>query len=317
MPTKTSKRTSLPEKTSTSQIIASITNNTELPSLNPTNITPQIFHSLLNLYPQTVTAVHNRKNTLKLQPKPKTTKRKAEDLERAQSERTPSLEDTVRSETEKFLELDTWRYEGMPQILSERKSKSDGREGYVDKVELIRIMEWKLKHGHFRPTLMSMIKSNAEKLVLECTSSAISLLPGPNSTPNTESEGDVFPKESLDALTRLRGVGVATASLVLSIATAASADADEVPFYSDDTFLWLCAACYPGSEEVARKYLKPNGDLGVKLNGMGEEEGKVGFVDVERVAFVVRNLEVSGFDVGGGDGGGGEVEEKEVKKVKK
>ncbi|KAJ5289466.1 Protein of unknown function DUF3743 [Penicillium atrosanguineum] len=306
MPTKTSKRTSLPEKTSTPQIIASITNNTELPSLNPTNITPQIFHSLLNLYPQTVTAVHNRKNTLKLQPKPKTTKRKAEDLERAQSERTPSLEDTVRSETEKFLELDTWRYEGMPQILSERKSKSDGREGYVDKVELIRIMEWKLcvpsplalsmeldpglhtknhrKHGHFRPTLMSMIKSNAEKLVLECTSSAISLLPGPNSTPSTESEGDVFPKESLDALTRLRGVGVATASLVLSIATAASADADEVPFYSDDTFRWLCAACYPGSEDVARKYLKPNGDLGVKYNvneyrllwdKMGELRGEV------------------------------------------
>lgn len=184
--------------------------------------------------------------------------------------------------------------------------------------------------------LMGMIKSNTEKLVLECTSSALSLLPHPNSTSHVDSEGDVFPKESFDALTRLRGVGVATASLVLSIATASSAESDEVPFYSDDTFLWLCAGRYPRSEEEVRKYLKPNGDLGVKynvneyrllwdkmgelrgrLNGDGEGEGKVRFIDIERVAFVVRNIEVSGFDVGGGDSAGNEADEKGVKKVKK
>lgn len=146
MPTKASKKTSLPGKTSTPPINTSTADNTELPSFSPSNITTQIFHNLLTLYPQTVTAVHNRKHTLKLQPKPKSTKRKAEDLDSAPTEHNPSLEDTIRSETEKFIELDTWRYEDMPQILSERKSKSKTKkeEGYVDKVELIRIMEWKL-----------------------------------------------------------------------------------------------------------------------------------------------------------------------------
>ncbi|KAJ5684726.1 uncharacterized protein N7477_001071 [Penicillium maclennaniae] len=369
MPTKSSKRTVSQGKTSTPQTNTTTAPNTKHPSLSPANITPKIFHDLLALYPQTVTAVHNRKNTLKLQPKPKTAKRKAEALDIAPTEPNSSLEETVRSETAKFIELDTWRYEEMPQTLSKRKSETNGEKGYLDKAELIRIMEWKLcvpspflflsisfilfpssrleldkllhtkpdrKHGHFRPTLMGMIKSNAEKVVLECTSSAISLLPEPSTTPNVDSEGDLYPKESFDALTRLRGVGVATASLILSIATASSVEVDEVPFYSDDTFLWLCAGCYPGSEEEeVRKYLKPNGDLGVKynvneyrllwekmeelrgrLNRPGEGEDKIRFVDIERVAFVVRNFDDSGFDVGGDDGGGDEVDEKGVKKVK-
>ncbi|KAJ6131102.1 hypothetical protein N7523_001562 [Penicillium sp. IBT 18751x] len=335
MPTKSSKRTVLPDKTPTPQTNTTTAPNTKHPSFSPANITPQVFHDLLALYPQTVTAVHNRKNTLKLQPKPKTAKRKAEALDTSLTEPNSSLEETVRYETAKFIELDTWRYEEMPQTLSKRNSRTNGEKGYLDKAELTRIMEWKLKHGHFRPTLMGMIKSNAEKLVLECTSSAISLLHDHSATPNMDSEGDIFPKESFDALTRLRGVGVATASLILSIATASSLEVDEVPFYSDDTFLWLCAGCYPGSEEEARKYLKPNGDLGVKynvneyrllwekmkvlrgrLNGSGEGKSKVRFVDIERVAFVVKNLDDSGFDVGGDDGGGDEVDETGAKKVK-
>lgn len=159
---------------------------------------------------------------------------------------------------------------------------------------------------------MGMIKSNPEPLVLKCASSAVSLLP---------SNASDFPKASLDALAPLRGVGIATASLVLSIATAG--DEYEVPFYSDDTFLWLCAEEYPGSEKGS-KYKKPNGDLNVKYNaneyrllwdkvgelqtrlngGIGEGskdgEGRVRLVDVERVAFVLRNCDVEG-DYGQGD----------------
>lgn len=184
---------------------------------------------------------------------------------------------------------------------------------------------------------MGLINSNTEKLVLECTSSALSLLP---SKPDGDGAGDVFPKESLDALSKLRGVGIATASLVLSIITASDTGVCEVPFYSDDTFLWLCAGVYPGSEEKVGKFLKPNGDLGVKynvneyrllwdamrelrgrLNGDGEgEEERVRFVDIERVAFVVRNSEGTGVDLGGGGGGGDsdrKVDEKGGKKAKR
>lgn len=186
---------------------------------------------------------------------------------------------------------------------------------------------------------MGLIKSNTEKLVLECTSSALSLLPSkPDRDGAGAGAGDVFPKESLDALSKLRGVGIATASLVLSIITASDTGVCEVPFYSDDTFLWLCAGVYPGSEEKVGKYLKPNGDLGVKynvneyrllwdatrelrgrLNGDGEgEEERVRFVDIERVAFVVTNIDAAGIDLSGdGNGDGGEVDKKGGKKAKR
>lgn len=174
---------------------------------------------------------------------------------------------------------------------------------------------------------MGMIKSNPEPLILKCTSSAISLLP--SDTPE-------FPKASLDALAPLRGVGTATASLVLSIATAR--DEYEVPFYSDDTFFWLCAEEYPGSE-TGSKYKKPNGDLNVKYNaneyrllwdkagelqrrlngGIGEGskdgEGRVRLVDVERVAFVLRNYDVEGVCGGGEEGMKGD--EKANKKMRR
>jgi hypothetical protein len=183
---------------------------------------------------------------------------------------------------------------------------------------------------------MGMIKSNPEKLVLECTSSALSLLPS-NPDADEAGAGDVFPKESLDALSKLRGVGIATASLVLSIITASDTAVCEVPFYSDDTFLWLCAGVYPGSDEKVGKYLKPNGDLGVKynvneyrllwdamkelrgrLNGGGEGgQERVRFVDIEKVAFVVKNFEGAGIDLSGdGNGDNGEVVGKGGKKVK-
>jgi ADA HAT complex component 1 len=151
---------------------------------------------------------------------------------------------------------------------------------------------------------MGMIRSNAEKLVRDCTSSAIALLPDHHAS---DSDSDSFAKASLDALAPLRGVGIATASLILSIVTAAGDG--EVPFYSDDSFLWLCAGRYPGLQGV-KKYIKPNGDLNVKynmneyrmlwdamlglqgrLNADVKEGPRVGLVDVERVAYVLSHFD--------------------------
>lgn len=198
------------------------------------------------------------------------------------------------------------------------------------------------KHGLPRPTLMGMVKSNQNKAVLNCTAAAIAALPAedPSFAPS-----EAFPKPSLDALTPLRGIGTATASLVLSIATARGDPAHQIPFYSDDLYLWLCLKDYPEAEakpqqlissasgestkpkKKVSKFKRPNGELNVKYNlheyrqlwnaaldlrqrlnsavedeheakneaGGDDEKWLISHNDIEKVAYVLRNIAVSGF----------------------
>ena len=207
------------------------------------------------------------------------------------------------------------------------------------------------KHGLPRPTLMGMVKSNQSKLVLRCMAEAIAALPtaDPMLAPD-----EAFPKASLDALDSMRGVGPATASLILSIFTACGDPDHEVPFYSDDMFLWLCLLDFPetkaepkklissGSTDTKQKdklskFKRPNGELIVKYNvaeyrklwnaswelqkrmnraieaeieakGEDAKTSDIGatvktdekpdvitHIDIEKVAYVLRNIAVSGY----------------------
>lgn len=96
---------------------------------------------------------------LKLQPKPaKGSKRTAEKKAGYASAKlrgaaliqktdfNPSELKHISDEVGKFLELDTWRYEGMPGKLAERmrEGRDGGGEGVgLSKEELITVMEWK------------------------------------------------------------------------------------------------------------------------------------------------------------------------------
>lgn len=185
-----------------------------------------------------------------------------------------------------------------------------------------------------------MIKSNQQKHVKKFTSDALVALPSED--PLTAPD-EAFPKASLDALNALRGIGPATASLILSIATASEKFGHEIPFYSDDLYLWLCLNDFPEPEQEAEqrisaagsesakpkkqvsKYKRPNGEPNVKYNvpeyrklwlavwklqqrlneAVKEEEeaapirpkhsNTVSHLDIEKVAFVLRYIAVSGF----------------------
>lgn len=49
----------------------------------------------------------------------------------------------IEEEVGRFLELDAWRYEGLPGVVGERIDKGKGGEAFLSKEELIRVMEWK------------------------------------------------------------------------------------------------------------------------------------------------------------------------------
>ncbi|KAL4905752.1 hypothetical protein BDW74DRAFT_177452 [Aspergillus multicolor] len=304
-------------------------------NLNPATITLATFHTLLGAYETTVRQRTRTKALLQSKPKSistssaKKTKQigkraapPAKDAEEAQEEHAENL-DLVDAQAREFLDLDGWRYKGLPDLIEKRRAGKDGGErgGYLSKDELVRLMEWKLKHGVYRPTLLGMVRQNPEKTVSSATASAFSSL--------SSLAGSIEAAETaLSTLTApLRGVGAATASLVLSVACR------DVPFYSDDVFLWLCVGVYPphSSSTKGSKEVKPNGELNVKYNvaeyrrlwegvqglrkrlNEGVEEGKeVSCCDVEKVALVIRRFGQSG--LGAQDEAGEQDEEKEETK---
>jgi predicted flap endonuclease-1-like 5' DNA nuclease len=79
------------------------------------------------------------------------------------------------------------------------------------------------KHGTFRPSLAKLVASNSPEDIKTATQNAFAV-----------SDISNHPRDSLNHLTKLKGVGPATASLVLSCH-----DPQNLPFASDELFRWL------------------------------------------------------------------------------
>ncbi|KAM4715629.1 uncharacterized protein FYW61_018479 [Anableps anableps] len=106
------------------------------------------------------------------------------------------VEATVKAKKPKLLQLDKWYQEELPALISSRPDK------HVTLSELVKLMEWKLTRGKFRPRLQQLAASNGEDSVRKCSRKAFGLLP------------DV--QAAVTELSALRGVGPATASAVLA-----------------------------------------------------------------------------------------------------
>eukprot|EP00485_Elphidium_margaritaceum_P002528 CAMPEP_0202694660 /NCGR_PEP_ID=MMETSP1385-20130828/8464_1 /ASSEMBLY_ACC=CAM_ASM_000861 /TAXON_ID=933848 /ORGANISM="Elphidium margaritaceum" /LENGTH=232 /DNA_ID=CAMNT_0049350549 /DNA_START=107 /DNA_END=805 /DNA_ORIENTATION=+ len=105
--------------------------------------------------------------------------------------------------------------------------KINAQPHHITLDELSTIMKWKLFRGQFRPRLQSLIDSNDNSEVIECTQNAFALI---NSAVRAQKICDVeIVKKAINVLCRLKGVGVATASLILAIATKV------IPFMADES----------------------------------------------------------------------------------
>jgi hypothetical protein len=94
--------------------------------------------------------------------------------------------------------------------LSSKCASKDVFSLSLDDLKLV--MDWKLQRGKFRPQLKSLIESNSDDNVQSITKEAFS---------------KKWP-ENLNILTKLRGVGPATATAILSLVD------PSVPFFSDE-----------------------------------------------------------------------------------
>ncbi|KLJ10487.1 hypothetical protein EMPG_14133 [Blastomyces silverae] len=330
--------------------------------LAPGSISRATISFLLSLYPHTIREFYRAKLIAKSTPKA------GAKPSSKQSTATRKNEGTIEAEVEAFLKLDKLRYEMIPAAVKDRARVAAGTDttgkeaakrpskkvkvskngdgsplsgSFLEKDEIVNLMDWKLKHGSHRPALMGMIRSNPDSLVKSTTTTAFSQLQ--DALSNTG--GEPFPSTPLETLTGpLRGVGPATASLFLSIApchgpsdATYSMSINAAPFFSDELFNWLCLDKYPhdfpnsssggggggdggqiskgkppATKETKIKYNMKEyrelweavRELRGRINqipdqeeGLGEGgDGSFSVLDIERVAFVIGHLEVSGYE---------------------
>lgn len=134
-----------------------------------------------------------------------------------------------------LVELDQWKTEQLPKILQKRHQKG---KLHITKDELVLIMQWKLSVGKFRPTLPKLIASNGKTDVETVSADAFAFfIKECESGKLTLADYQRIIRESLKILCVLRGVGPATASLVLSLLTEITDLAP--PFFSDECFIYI------------------------------------------------------------------------------
>ena len=160
-------------------------------------------------------------------------------------------EEVVARQASKVLpELDRWYREELPGLIAARK------QPHVTLAELVRLTEWKMARGIWRPRNLALVQGNDPALVERTSADALARIPHPSAP--------------IATLSALEGVGPATASAV------ASAAAPEVyPFFDE-----LVAAQIPGLGQVTftpREYARYADAIRTRSNALGLTP-----VDVER-----------------------------------
>ena len=166
-----------------------------------------------------------------------------------------------------------WRYDELPKLVAQRGTKSS--PAYLEKEELVRLIQWKIVHGQNRPFLPGMVKKNEGQRVKDVLSSAFGIQAG-------ASYGETEVPESLDRALReaaqLHGIGPATATLICSIN-----DPTNVAFFEDELAEWLCPDI-PKLKYTWAEYKSLFTQITKLRNQMGLDHKAV---DIEKVGFVV------------------------------
>jgi hypothetical protein len=130
-------------------------------------------------------------------------------------------------------------------------------------------------HGKFRPSLKGLFQQNSEEFVEATTSEGFS--------------AELIWPESQRILVKLKGIGPATAALLLS-----TSNPEELPFFSDELFRWAFWEDAPGSrwDRKIKYSLKEYRDLVTRVDELRARTGKSA-LEAEKVAYVLGKRETS------------------------
>ncbi|KAM3456953.1 hypothetical protein MY3296_001323 [Beauveria thailandica] len=182
-------------------------------------------------------------------------------------------------------QLDEYRYGTA--IANFAADASSPKDMTLDDVKLL--VEWKLRHGKFRPMLMGLASSNNAALTRRTIATVIktyrssSSSSSANASSSSSSSSSSLPSAAavaaaLTGLSKLRGIGPATASLLLSVH-----DPARVIFFSDEAFYWLC-----GDGKVTKlKYSNIEYEMLRRNMESLVQRLRVSATEVEKVAYVL------------------------------
>ncbi|KAH6900252.1 hypothetical protein B0T10DRAFT_21412 [Thelonectria olida] len=203
---------------------------TDLSVIQADKITKKDFHRLLGQYPDVIKSISNAKG--------------AKDGQRT------------------LQELDDYRYGEAVNMFA-----GGDPERSMDLDHVKTLVEWKLRHGKFRPTLMKLVSANEPKTAADIIKTALGVY---------RQEYDA--QAALDILTNLKGIGPATASLLLTVH-----DPTRVIFFSDEAFYWLCS---DGKKSPIKYNAKEYKLLCANAHDLSKRLD-VSATDVEKVAYVL------------------------------
>jgi len=150
----------------------------------------------------------------------------------------------ARQGVAKLVERDRWYRDELPGQIVGREPR------YMTRDELLRVVEWKMARGVWRARNLALARTNSPETVDEISRTALARVPDPQAP--------------IAILSKLAGVGPATASAVLA------ASAPEVyPFFDD-----LVAAQIPGFGAVdftPRVYARYRDALQERARDLGED----------------------------------------------
>ncbi|EJP70649.1 uncharacterized protein BBA_00279 [Beauveria bassiana ARSEF 2860] len=157
------------------------------------------------------------------------------------------------------------------------------KEMTLEDVKLL--VEWKLRHGKFRPMLMGLASSNNATAarrtiaaIIKNYRSSSADASSSSSSSSSSSPSAAAVAAALTGLSKLRGIGPATASLLLSVH-----DPTRVIFFSDEAFYWLC-----GDGKVTKlKYSNREYEMLRQNMESLVQRLRVSATDVEKVAYVL------------------------------
>lgn len=146
-----------------------------------------------------------------------------------------------------MIDLDNWRNNDLPELLRTRHDKKNCK---LTKEELVLLLDWKLAFGIYRPSLPKLIKSNTEENVERVTKEGFNIFL--DFTKSIDEKDNFWEtkkqdlhgqyrdivKKSIKKFCELKGVGPATASLILSL-TSKIEPIMAPPFFSDESFIYF------------------------------------------------------------------------------
>lgn len=157
------------------------------------------------------------------------------------------------------------------------------KEMTLEDVKLL--VEWKLRHGKFRPMLMGLASSNNATAarrtiaaIIKNYRSSSADASSSSSSSSSSSPSAAAVAAALTSLSKLRGIGPATASLLLSVH-----DPRRVIFFSDEAFYWLCG----GGKVTKLKYSNREYEMLRQNMESLVQRLRVSATDVEKVAYVL------------------------------